>query len=226
MIDVVFPFLELIYTNFAVNAYTATTFSIAMAIYAIVVWHYYQILSKRDFFHYHHIQGSGFKVAAENALGGFLFILKYLILFPIITFILFVILSSFLFLLAKEQAIETIILISITVISATRIAAYYNEDLARDLAKLIPLALLGVFLVQPNFFSLDLFYERILALPSFQFQIGGFIIYTLVLEIVLKLLFTVKRMFSGGKEKEQEAPSPLVRKQVRYQIARHNHPGE
>jgi hypothetical protein len=50
---------------------------------------------------------------------------------------------------------EDILLVSMALVASIRVCAYYNEDLSRDLAKLIPFALLAIFIVEYRFLSFD-----------------------------------------------------------------------
>jgi hypothetical protein len=171
---------------------TTTIFTLAIALYTLLVWHYFHLVAKRDLLKFNKIKGDGFWVTIGNLMGEFVFVLEYLIVFPIITFIFFGVFALAMLFLAKEQSIEAILLISITVISATRVMAYYNEAASQELAKLIPIVLLGAYLTTPSFFSLELVLSRVQELPSFVNRIGGFILFTMVLEISLKIMLNIK----------------------------------
>jgi hypothetical protein len=109
-----------------------------------------------------------------------------------------------LFLMSKEQTIQQILFIGAAVIAATRITAYYNEDLSRDLAKMIPLALLGVFIVQADFFSTEILIARINELPNFMIEIASFILFFLVLEIALRIIYGFVAVNKSDKPKRHE----------------------
>ncbi len=182
-----------VWQEFSRNALQIAGFSAGMAIFTLFIWYYYRLLARRDFFRFTPVRGEGWHIRFVNGLRQVGFVLKYVILFPAISFIFFAILALFLFLLAKEQSIGQILLISITVVAGVRITAYVNEEAARELAKLIPMVLLGVTLVQPNFFSIDLFFDRVFQVPAFVPQIGGFVLFTFLPEVILKALLTAKR---------------------------------
>ena len=197
-INVGIPLINDIFNTFVGNIDTITISAIVIAIYAIVIWHYYRLLAKRDFFHFEGKQGDGGWVWFMNFLEEIEFLVKYIIFYPLLSFIFFGIFSIMMFLLSKNQSIPVILMTAVTIISATRISAYYNEDLSKDLAKLIPFALLGVFIVQANFFSTELLLERITTLPNFFVDIASFILYFLVLEIGLRLLYSLKKLIFSG----------------------------
>lgn len=95
------------------------------------------------------------------------YIFEYLIVFPILVFIWFGIFSTFMFFLAKDLPVATILLMSMALVATIRITSYYKEDLSKDLGKMIPFALLAIFLVAPNFFSMELVQERFSEVSSF-----------------------------------------------------------
>ncbi len=174
MTQTVSNFFVGIYAGYENQLITLTMYTIAMVIYGIVIWHYYRHLSKRDIF----------KGKYEGGKGNY--VLKYLILFPLVSVVWFLIISVFLFFLAKSNTVDSILLISITLVSAVRAAAYYNEDLSKDLAKMIPFALLGIFIVDSTFFSFDLVYQRIISFPEFIPLIGRYILFVFILETILR----------------------------------------
>jgi len=198
VVNVGVPILNDIINNFVTNVDTITISAIAIAIYAIVIWHYYRTLAKRDLFHIDKKEGGGIGTKILNFLEGFEFLVKYIIFYPLLSFIFFGIFSTMMFMLSKET-IPLILLTSVSIISATRITAYYNEDLARDLAKLVPFALLGVLIIQSDFLTIDLLIERMTALPNFFIDIASFILYFLLLEISLRLLYGLKKIVFNSK---------------------------
>ena len=198
-INVGVPVLNDIINTFITQIDTITISAIAIAIYAIVIWHYYRTLAKRDFFHFEGKQGDGAFVWFLNFLEELEFLVKYIIFYPLLSFIFFGIFSVMMFMLSKEP-IPVILLTSVSIISATRITAYYNEDLSKDLAKLIPFALLGIFIVQADFFSIDILLERLTELPAFFIDIVSFMLYFLLLEIGLRIIYGIKRLIFNSNE--------------------------
>jgi len=159
-------------------------FTIGMLFYALFVWSFYKKLSKRDLF----------KLDMKKSI--FLSLLKHVIIFPFYVAFWFVILSIFLFIMAKDVSVRNVALISIALMSTVRITSYLKEDLSQDLAKLIPLALLAIFLINPNFFSWDLLVMRLEAMPSLGFELLQFLVFAIGLEWILRILYSVKLLAS------------------------------
>ena len=198
------PIIDAIIDTFYINAADVSLYAIAIALYAIIIWHYYRLLARRDFFHFEEYDGEGVGAWFKNFFGEVTFVFKYILFFPLISFIFFGLFSLMLFLLSKEQSIQQILFIGAAVISATRITAYYNEDLSRDLAKMVPLALLGVFIVQADFFSTGILIERIGQLQHFMIEIASFIIFFVALEIVLRIVYGFFAINKSDKPKRHE----------------------
>ena len=106
--------------------------------------------------------------------------------------------------LVQNMPTETIFLVSSGLIIAIRISAYYNEDLSKDIAKLVPFTLLGIFLFNPQFYSFSDTLTRILEIPSFIIQIASFIILAMIVEIVFSTLYLIRFRFFH-KEYEDKA---------------------
>jgi hypothetical protein len=177
-------------------------FVIALSIYAIFVWKFYKTLSKRDLFkidlekyNLPEIKHKSLRKAGSVIA----YILKYGVIFPVYIFLWFLVLSFFLLVMTEEAAISHILLVSISVVSATRLISYYKEDLASDMAKLVPFALLAVSLIDPNFFSVETTIARLSEIPVLWSDILQFLIFSITLEWILRIIFLAKRRVIKGK---------------------------
>jgi hypothetical protein len=78
------------------------------------------------------------------------------------------------------------------VVSTVRVISYFKEDMSSDLAKLMPLALLAIALSNPNFFSSETALSRLSEIPILWSQIVQFLIFSIVLEWILRILHLIK----------------------------------
>ena len=183
------------------SIYDLIGFSIGMVIYGVFVYHFYKFLSKRDIFSINigeKITNAKFKPTGKKksvAPRVVAFISTKLFIFPFVIFLWFIGYSSFMFLLVQNMPSETIFLVSSGLIIAIRISAYYKEDLSRDIAKLVPFTLLGIFLFNPQFYSFSDSLARLFEIPSFIIQITSFLILAMIVEITLSTLYVVKYKF-------------------------------
>ena len=57
--------------------------------------------------------------------------------------------------LSEGGELPDLLLIAMATVNAIRVSAYYNEDLSRDLAKILPFAVLGIFIINTSYFNID-----------------------------------------------------------------------
>lgn len=120
----------------------------AIVLYSVFVFRFYTFVAKRDVFELQlesYARGIGH---LRNVFRVTLYLVEYLIVYPVLTVVWFLFFTAFLLLLTQSHGVATVLLISMAIVTAIRATAYYSEDLARDLAKLLPLSLLGVFLLE------------------------------------------------------------------------------
>ena len=100
-----------------------TFFVLGMALYAIFIFNFYKFVGRKDLFDLNLDRYEQSRMRAlRMTLHFFSYVLKYLILFPALAFAWFVILTTLLAFLARQQSIESILLVAMTVLSAIRTA--------------------------------------------------------------------------------------------------------
>ncbi|MDY6931413.1 MAG: hypothetical protein SVJ22_05815 [Halobacteriota archaeon] len=163
-------------------------FVMGMVVYSVIIFKSYRFLAKKDIFRLKYDRYVEEELAIKVSFKGALFyIFKYTFLFPLIAFSGFLFLSVLLILLSEDQSVSSILLISMAVVSAIRITAYYNEDLSRDLAKMLPFALLGVFIVDASFLSFSSLSTKITEMQEAWKPITYYLFFIIGLELVLRL---------------------------------------
>lgn len=187
---------------------------ILIAIYAIIIWKFYHFLARRDLLQLHLRQySSSSHPFIEKTLGSILYFLEYIVFLPILVFIWFGVLGFFLLMLSKNQSVSNILIISAGVVGAIRITSYFSEDLSKDLAKMFPFTILAVFLLDPSFFSLNSFLERIIEIPNFFNHILIYLVFIVFIEIIMRLIFLIIYfVFSFRKEEEEQKVLKVTKK--------------
>ena len=195
-----------------------------MAAYAVFVWHFYRFIARREIIpiDYDKYNNEG-KISATR-VGAY--IVAHVFLFPLIIFVWFLIYSVFMFILAKDMPIGVVLLISISVIGAIRVTSYYKEDLAKDLGKLLPFALLGVFLTSSafytdtsNFFSLDDLEQKFVEFPLFISRVIEFVVLIVIIETILRVGFVLKRkIFPAAEEKLEEQIEEQIDEKIKVHV--------
>ncbi len=170
-------------------------------IYAFFVYKFYRFLAKKEIFKLDlHKYGESVFGSIGRFFSVIIYMIKYLIIFPLFIFFWFGILSLILAVLSRNHAVSQILLLSMALVAAIRIAAYYNEDLSKDLAKMMPFALLGVFLVDMSFFSLQTTVETIKQFPLMWKQMAYYLYFTIALELFLRVVHFILTPFRHHEE--------------------------
>lgn len=174
------------------------TYAGGLFIYIWLIWHFYRFVAHRDIFGKHlSIHHPGITGILEDFILGMFRVGKYGILFPIVSFLWFGGFVALLFVVAQNQTLEQIALISIGLVGAARMLAYYKEDMAQELAKTIPIVILGVALTEPDFFQINLVLSRLESLPALGATLLPFILYLSALELTLRVLLWIKQVGVG-----------------------------
>ncbi|VVB57412.1 Uncharacterised protein [uncultured archaeon] len=184
----------------SLGAETMQSLTIAAGVvaYAWLVGKFYHILSHREIFRMRQRM-----LAGEELPPGFLdylaLILKYTILFPLVALSWTVILTVSLTFLSKLPAPQ-IAIVSLAMVAATRVLAYLNQHTSEDVAKLLPLVLLGVVLVDPGAFDSGALLARLGELPGLIWRLAPAFGTLLLLEWGLRLGLSFKRMLFPSAE--------------------------
>ena len=163
--------------------------TIVLFLASLLAWYiYYKQLARRDLFE---IPKLNLKSKFTNVLDRIIYFLKYLLIFPVYSFIWFLIFSFLLFVLSKSRPAEDIFFLGIILVAATRMSAYVSEKLAEDMAKVLPWTLIVIFLIQPEAVTLETF---ISSFPVFLQQIprvAKYLIFVIALEWMLRIGYWV-----------------------------------
>ncbi len=191
-------------------------YSIGMVIYGFFIWNFYRFIARREMIplSFNKYQTDGKKITSIIA-----YIFKYVIVFPLVVLVWFVVYSTFLFFMAPDIPKEHVFLIVISLVVTVRISAYYKEDLAKDFAKLIPFALLGIFLTSNIFFTPNDIIDRAYEFIPFLSNIIGFVIYAIIVEAILRILFLLKRkIIPAVEEKLEEKIEEQINEKIKVHV--------
>jgi hypothetical protein len=166
---------------------------ISIAIYSIIIWHFYRFIAKRD----------SFKLSPKKhpKIVGFL---KYSLIYPFVAFLFFAGFSLMILFLTRSLEITEVLTTSFAIIAAIRITAYYSEDLSKDVAKMLPFALLGITLVDPSYFIIQDVIDKIYSLPEFFTVCIQFILLIVLMEWVLRTVLTIRAEFKNMNKRNKK----------------------
>ena len=176
-------------------------FALVIAVYGIFVWLFYRFLAKRDILVANFRKYNVFEHAGlMKFFAAILYIFQFAIIIPVVITVWFGIFSILLLVLVKEQTVATKLLISAGVIGAIRIAAYFNEDLSRDLAKMFPFTLLSVAILTPGFFDISATISRVSEIWPLITSVFYYAIFIAIIEFVLRIFHTAYHAITSGGE--------------------------
>ena len=197
----------------------ASIYVLGMAAYAVFVFKFYRFVAARDMFRLDisRYEGRSFG-PARSALHVILYVFKYLVLFPVFAFFWFAILTLILAFLSKDQEFSQTLLIALATVSAIRVTSYYKEDLSRDLAKILPFAVLGIFLVDASFFKVSESFDNLKEARNDSESILYYLLFLIGLEFVLRIALGVvklvvrirNRLRSNPRVSEEGSPESSV----------------
>jgi len=175
-------------------------FIVSMSLYSIFIFNFYRFLAKKDIIELNLRQ---YSVSEYPVLRGFfsffLYILEYIVLVPIFIFFWFSILGICLTFLSKNTELTTILLIAMAVVGAVRVVSYYNEDLSKDLAKMLPFSLLGVLLIDISSFNVIESYAVLLTTLTLWHTLVYYLVFIVTLEFNLRIFYALFRFFFPAK---------------------------
>jgi hypothetical protein len=197
--------------------------ALLIVVYAMFIWKFYRSVAKKNLIglDLNKYNKSKHPVITKLIAGG-LYFLEYILILPFLIFIWFAFFTIFLILLTEVSETSTILILSATTIAAIRMIAYHNEDLSKDVAKLVPFTLLATSLLNPNFFSVERVLGHIQKIPVAFVDIFTYLFLIIILELVLRLFDFVLSLFSLGTEvkKEEEEKDVEEEEEVKKELAK------
>ncbi len=181
---------------------------LGMVGYAVFVFKFYRFVASRDMFA---LDLSRYEESRISMVRGFLhlvmYVVKYIVLFPAFAFFWFAVLTLILVFLSKDKAFADVLLISLATVSAIRVTAYYNEDLSRDLAKILPFAVLGIFLIDASFFDINASVAVLREANMHRETIFYYWVFLVLVEFALRVIFGYLSIFFVARRDRLSAVS-------------------
>ena len=186
---------------------------VGICLYAVFIFHFYRFLASRDMFTFNL---SGYEESRFKAVRGLLhfvtYVLKYIVVFPFFAFFWLAVLTVILAFLSSDRTFSDVLLIALATVCAIRVTAYYNEELSRDLSKILPFAVLGIFIIDASFFTAldslavirDANSQRETIFYSFVFLVALEFVLRIVMGYLM-LLITGRRRAVARRESQRDA---------------------
>lgn len=183
-------------------------FTAVIVAYAVFVFYFYKILAKKNLVDlnlskYNNSSNAGF----SKILAVIFYILEYLIIMPVLTFVWFTVLAILILILTDSLAISTVLVLSAALVASVRVTSYISQQLSQDLAKMLPFTLLALALTQPEFFQISSFLERLVEIPQLIVAIPYYLIFIVAVELIMRIGNFTTKIFEGDEintEKEDK----------------------
>lgn len=181
-----------------------------MVVYTVFIFEFYRYVARRDLFELELVGYARGRQRVRNLMRMGLYAVKYLVVFPTVIIAWYLAFTFLVALLSGGAAVESLLVLTMAVVTTTRITAYYNEDLSRDIAKMVPFAILGVFVIDGiEALSVGSVVAILDAIPEYWPVILTYWIFTVLLEFSLRTV-TIAR-FGTVETVEEEAPTAAER---------------
>ena len=186
----------------------AAVFAVGVAIYAVLIFNLYRFMSRRDIFNldFSRYEESGHPYLRKS-IHLFFYICKYLLIFPLFAFFWFGVLVVMVAFLSKTKEVEDLLLIAMAVLMSVRVTSYYTEDLSRDIAKMLPFALLGIFLIDLRYFDFNTSTDLLNRVGAEWKSIFYYWVFIVLLEFVLRITEPYfKALYNAIKNPRRRTP--------------------
>ncbi len=181
--------------------------SVGIAIFAAIASTFWSRISKEVLYeldideHVNNLDG-----IIKDAVIFVKFLFHYTIIFPIISFLWFALIAALIYLLSRSISLEEVFPMALAMIIAIRITAYLDETTAGEVAKALPIGLLGAIILEPGTFKETEVIIRVNNMSQRLLEFAPFFLYSVYLEWTMRLLLGVKHFVQGhgifGPKKE------------------------
>lgn len=190
---------------------TLSFYTIIIAVYALFVFVFYRFLGKRDILELNLNKYNTYQnPAAMKFFAALFYIIEYLVLLPIVTFMWFAVLAILTLVLSSNMSTATALIMSASLVAAVRITSFISEDLSKDLAKMIPFALLSIALTTSVGFlgSASAAISRIADIPSLFSNIPYYLLFIVGVELFMRISTFIFSL--GGLTKKVHAQEAIT----------------
>lgn len=202
MVELDFGYLQGVFDSFPEEQkilFVLFLYTFLIVAYSVFIWKFYKFLACREIIQLNLRQYNISKhPSLEKLLVVVLYTIEYLVILPFLVLFWFAILSLFLLFLSTSESAEQILLISAAIIASTRITSYISEDLSKDIAKILPLTILVLFIMGEKFFDIKILLERFFQIPNLFNHILVFLLFIFLVEFIFRTIYTLVQFFQSS----------------------------
>jgi len=169
-------------------------------LYALFVWKLYKFIATKNFLG---VYFDRLSQSHDSITTKLIYFAEYIIISPFLIFFWFIVFSIFITLLTKITDVGVLLIISTMIVATIRMASYYNEDLSREISKILPFTLLAIAIITPEFFSIERVLKRLEFLPSIFSGMLFYLLFIIILEAILRFFGFIFSLFGLEEEVEE-----------------------
>ncbi len=179
--------------------------AVLIVIYSLFIWKLHKFIAAKNIFNLDlHKYNKLEHATTTKLLAGVLYMLEYIVILPFIIFFWFAIFTIFLILFTEGIEVSALLLVSAVIISAIRITAYIKEDIAIEVAKLLPFNLLAIAIITSDLFDVTKILNQLTQIPSFLSSIIIYLLFIIILESILRFFDFIFSLFELHEEIPEE----------------------
>lgn len=165
----------------------------SITLFAAISGSLYEVLSRREIFRFNLSKRiKDLLNLPQKTIDIIEAVFTYTILFPLITLIWTISIIIFLLALADYKVPSDALILALSIVASTRICAYFNEAIALDIAKLLPIGLLAVLIANPASLSYGDVFSRVDEIWRLAPQFSVLFIFLVIIEWVLRFVNEIK----------------------------------
>lgn len=191
---------------------------LAISAYSIFVFIFYRNLAKRDLITLNLDKYSNNLTGKiKKYIKSITFVIQYILIIPILLTFWTLVLAIILTLLSSDADHSRNALIATSVVGSVRILSYWTEDLSRDVAKMLPFGVLGVFLVGDAQVQVSEIRELLQSLEEIATSFVSSLFLIAVVEGVLRSITSIINLISlrRGNLSQKKEISKLIGRSVK-----------
>lgn len=129
--------------------------AVVIVVYLVFIFEFYRFVARRDIFklrfrrYARGVIGRSIE-SVGNLVRIVLYVVEYLVVYPVLTIVWYVFYLLLVVLLAPGIDVRVLLVTAMAIVTAIRVTAYYSQNLSQDLAKMLPLGILGALILEDS----------------------------------------------------------------------------
>ena len=171
-------------------------FIIGIAIFALFIYKFYLFVGSRDIFakkgrYADWKEGLGVKTSKIRRAFK---VLEHIVIFPFVLLFWFIVFFLMILFLSKGYTVDMIMMMSMAILGAIRITSYFTEEMSMEMAKLLPLVILGMIVFDVSYFSFSASIDKLVAAvenPMIWKQFAYYFFFVTLLELFMHAVYAL-----------------------------------